>query len=253
MADQQPIAEYAHKQVVRDGDVVLKKFDSTYPKASVFNEALNQVRVEETDLNIPDVRDVRQSENGEWTIVMDYIPGETMAEKMEAHPERKEDYIRMLVDLQCDVHDHEAPPLLPRLREKMRRKLNSPDLPIGPSARYELHARLDSMPRHKKLIHGDFEPRNIIFGEDGKLYILDWAHASRGNASADAAKTYMVLTLKYGKDLADYYLSEFSQEADIPKQLIQRWTPLMAASHLLRTNERHKEFLMGWLDVVEFD
>lgn len=125
MAEQQPIAEYAHKQIIRDGDIILKKFDATYPKASVFNEALNQVRVEETDLNIPDVRDVRQSEDGEWTIVMDYIPGETMAAKMEAHPDRMQDYLRILVDLQCDVHDHEAPALLPRLREKMRRKLNS--------------------------------------------------------------------------------------------------------------------------------
>lgn len=251
--EQQPLAEYEHKQIVRDGDVIYKKFDATYPKASVFNEALNQVRVEDTDLNLPSVRDVRQSDDGEWTIVMDYIPGETMAEKIEKHPERAEDYIRMLVDLQCDVHDHEAPALLPRLREKMRRKLNSPDLPVSPSARYELHARLDSMPRHKKLVHGDFEPRNIIFGEDGKLYIIDWAHASRGNASADAAKTYMVLLLKYGKELANFYLNEFSQEADIPKQLIQRWTPLMAASHLLRTNERNKDFLMGWLDVVEYE
>lgn len=252
MADMQPIAQYEHKEIIRDGDVVIKQFDETYPKESVFNEALNQVRVESTELNIPRVRDVRQTD-GKWSIVMDYVPGETLAQKMEEHPERMEDYIRILVDLQCDVHDHEAPPLLPRLREKMRRKIDSPDLKIDPSARYELRARLDSMPRHKKLIHGDFEPRNIIFGEDGKLYIIDWAHASRGNASADAAKTYMVLMLKHGKEVADYYLNEFSVEADIPKQLIQRWIPLMAASHLLRTNERHKEFLTGWLDVVEYE
>ncbi|MBD5560999.1 MAG: phosphotransferase [Clostridia bacterium] len=248
--EKRPLAEHEHKKVVRDGDAVLKQFDSTYPKANVFNEALNQVRVEETDLNLPHVRDVRQHD-GEWTIVMDYIPGKTMAEKMEEDPEHAEDYIRQLVELQCEVHDHEAPDLLPSLREKMRRKLASGELPVDPSERYELQSRLDSMPRHKKLIHGDFEPRNIIYGEDGKMYIIDWSHASRGNASADAAKTYMVLMLQHGKDLADFYLNEFSQEAEIPKQLIQRWTPLMAASHLLRTNERHKEFLMGWLDVME--
>lgn len=252
MADQKEIAKYPHKQIVQDGDAIQKQFDATYPKANVFNEALNQVRVEETDLNLPHVRDVRQSENGEWTIVMDYIPGKTLDQMMQEEPERMQEFIKMLVDLQCEVHEHPAPPLLPSLREKMRTKLASKELDIDPSERYELQTRLDSMPRHTKLIHGDFEPRNIIFGEDGKKYIIDWAHASRGNASADAAKTYMVLMLKHGKEVADFYLNEFSREADIPKQLILNWTPIMAASHLLRTNERNVEFLESWLDTFDY-
>lgn len=252
MPEQETVAEYEHKRVTRNGDAIYKEFDATYPKASVFNEALNQVRVEETDVNLPHVRDVRQSDDGKWTIVMDYIPGETLDEKMKKNPERMEDYIRILVDLQCDLHDHEAPTLLPHLREKMKRKLASPELKIDPSARYTLQSRLDGMPHHRKLIHGDFEPRNIIFGDDGKMYIIDWSHAAQGNASADAAKTYMVLYLKYGKEVADFYLNEFSREADIPKQIILNWTPIMAASHLLRTNERNKEFLQQWLDVFDY-
>lgn len=251
-AGQETVAEYAHKRIVRNGDAISKEFDETYPKANVFNEALNQVRVEETDINLPHVRDVRQSDDGRWAIVMDYIPGKTLDEMMKENPEKMEEYIRMLVELQCDVHDHEAPPLLPHLREKMKRKLASPDLKIDPSERYTLQSRLDGMPRHKKLIHGDFEPRNIIFGDDGEKYIIDWSHAARGNASADAAKTYMVLMLKHGKEVADFYLNEFSRESDIPKQIILNWTPIMAASHLLRTNERNKEFLMNWLDVFDY-
>ncbi len=252
MAKKELIAEYAHKTIYRDGEKVLKEFDETYEKASVFNEALNQVRIEETDLNIPHILDVSQND-GKWTIVMEHIEGETLAERMEKEPEKMDEHINTLVSLQVDLHNHEAPPLLNRLREKMKRKLRSVELDLDPSVRYELQTRLDSMPRHTKLIHGDFEPRNIIFGKDGKCYLIDWSHAARGNASADAAKTYMVLVLKYGKEIADKYLQQFSIESDIPKQLIQQWMPIMAASHLLRTNERNKEFLMTWLDVVDYE
>lgn len=252
MSDTKDIAKYAHKTIRRDGDKVLKEFDDTYPKANVFNEALNQVRVEETDLNIPRILDIMQND-GKWTIVMEYIEGETLAERIEKDPEHIDDYMEQLADLQVNLHTHQAPPLLNSLREKMRRKLASPELKVNPSVRYELQTRLDSMPKHHKLIHGDFEPRNIIFGKDGKVYLIDWSHAARGNASADAAKTYMVIMLKHGKDAADKYLNEFSLKSNIPKQLIQQWMPIMAASHLLRTNERHKDFLMEWLDVFDYE
>lgn len=41
------------KTVYRDGDKAIKVFNEDYSKADVLNEALNQARVEETDLDIP--------------------------------------------------------------------------------------------------------------------------------------------------------------------------------------------------------
>lgn len=252
MADKHEIAKYAHKTIRQEGNKVYKEFDETYPKASVFNEALNQVRIEETDINIPHILDVSQKD-GKWTIVMEYIEGETLAERMEKHPEKMEEHIDKLVELEVDLHKHQAPANLNRLRAKMRRKLADPELDINPSIRYELQMRLDSVPKSTKLCHGDFEPRNIIFAKSGKTYIIDWSHAAQGNSGSDAAKTYMVLTLKYGKEVGDMFLKKFSIAADMPMQYIQQWMPIMAASHLLRTNERHKEFLMGWLDVFDYE
>ena len=43
------------KKVYRDGDMTIKVFDSDYSKADVLNEALNQARVEETEINIPKI------------------------------------------------------------------------------------------------------------------------------------------------------------------------------------------------------
>ena len=62
--------------------------------------------------------------------------------------------------------------------------------------RYELLTRLESMPKHNKVCHGDFNPSNVIVGKNGKMTVVDWAHATQGNASADAAMTYLLFALK---------------------------------------------------------
>lgn len=80
------------------------------------------------------------------------------------------------------------------------------------TVRYELHVRLDSLPRHNKLCHGDFNPSNVLVDENGKYYILDWAHATQGNASADAATTYIQFLLTGDKASAEYYLKAFCKK-----------------------------------------
>ena len=67
------------------------------------------------------------------------------------------------------------------------------------------------MPKHTKLCHGDFNPSNIIVGDDGKLYVIDWVHASQGNASADVARTYLLLSLK-DKKKAELYMDLFCEK-----------------------------------------
>ena len=43
-----------------------------------------------------------------------------------------------------------------------------------------------------KVCHGDFNPSNVIVAKNGKMSVVDWAHATQGNASADAAMTYLL-------------------------------------------------------------
>ena len=50
------IAVRNHKTVYRDGELCMKVFDETYSKADILAEALNQARVEETGLAIPQIR-----------------------------------------------------------------------------------------------------------------------------------------------------------------------------------------------------
>ena len=243
------IAVRNNKTIYRDGDVCVKVFNDDYSKADVLNEALNQARIEETGLNIPKVREVTMVD-GKWAIVSDYIKGKTLQQLMDEDSENKDKYIEMLVDLQLEVHS-KVSPLLGKLKDKMNRKICQSDLDA--TTRYDLHTRLEAMPKHNKVCHGDFNPSNVIITDEGKAYILDWAHATQGNASADAARTYLIFWLHGDIDGAKKYLDLFCQKSDTAKQYVQKWMPIVAASQSVKGNEKEREFLLSWVNVVDYE
>jgi thiamine kinase-like enzyme len=146
------------------------------------------------------------------------------------------------------MHSKTAP-LLNKLKDKLARKIKSAK-ELDNTTEYELLTRLDSMPKHTKVCHGDFLPSNIIINDSG-AYILDWSHATQGNASADAATTYLKMSLYY-PELADSYLKLFCQKSNTALQYVQQWFPIVAAQQLTTANETEKEFLNKWLDVIDY-
>ena len=243
------IAVRNNKTVYRDGADCIKVFDSDYSKADILNEALNQARIEETGIRIPKIKEVL-TVDGKWAIVSEYIKGKTLAQLMEEHPEKKHEYLELLVDLQMDVHSHTCP-LLTKLKDKMNRKISAADLDA--TTRYDLHTRLESMPKHNKVCHGDFNPSNIIIAEDGTPYILDWSHVTQGNASADVARTYLLFWLAGDIEGAKAYLDLFCKKSDTAKQYVQKWMPIVAASQSVKGNEKERQFLLSWVNVVDYD
>ncbi|MDO5560719.1 MAG: aminoglycoside phosphotransferase family protein [Oscillospiraceae bacterium] len=243
------IAERAEKKIYRDGDKVIKLFNEGYSKSDILNEALNQARVEETGINMPKVIEVTMIEE-KWAIVSDYIDGTPLSELIEMHPDKLDEYLDMFVDLQMSVHEKKAP-LLNKLKDKMNRKITETDLDA--TTRYELHTRLESMPKHNKVCHGDFNPSNVIIAKDGTPYIIDWAHATQGNASADVARTYLLFSLAGKKELADKYLDLFCKKSDTAKQYIQKWLPIVAASQSVKGKPEERDLLLKWVDVVEYE
>ena len=242
------IAVRNNKTIYRDGDRCLKVFSEEFSKADILNEALNQARIEETGLNIPKILEVTVMD-GKGVIVSEYIAGKTLSQLMKENPEEKDRYIELMVDLQMEVHGKTCP-LLNKLKDKMNRKIGEAN--IDATTRYDLHTRLESMPRHNKVCHGDFRPSNIIIAEDGTPYILDWSHVTQGNASADAARTYLLFWLKGDIDGADKYLNLFCQKSGIDKRYVQKWMPIVAASQSVKGNKKEREFLLSWVNVVDY-
>lgn len=243
------IARRSNKTIFRDGDRCIKLFDEDFSKADILNEALNQARVEETGLAIPKIQEVTVVE-GKWAIVTEFVEGKTLAQLMAENPEKQDEYLELFVDLQLKVHAQSCP-LLNSLKDKMNRKISASSLDA--TTRYELHTRLESMPKHKKVCHGDFNPSNIIITEDGTAYILDWSHATQGNASADAARTYLLFMLNGDEKLAKKYLKLFCKKSNTAIQYVQKWMPIVAASQSVKGNDHEREFLLSWIDVVEYE
>ena len=237
------------KTIYRDGDKCIKVFNHDFSKADVLNEALNQARIEETNLCTQKVLEVTLVD-GKWAIVLNYIEGETLAELMQKNPDKKAEYINLMVDIQLDIHAQQSP-LLNKLKDKMNRKISESSLDA--TTRYELHTRLEGMPKHKKVCHGDFNPSNIIIAKDGTPFVIDWAHATQGNASADVARTYLLFCLEGDNEAAELYLNAFCKKSDTAKQYVQKWMPIVAASQSVKGNEKEREFLLSWTNVVDFE
>ncbi len=242
------IARRKGKTVYKDGEKVIKVFDSSYPKSDVLNEALNHARAEETGLNVPKIFSVTEVE-GKFAIVTEFVDGKSIAELMKEDKSNLDKYIDMFVDVQLSIHALEKPQLK-RLKDKMNAKISNADLDA--TTRYDLHVRLESMPKHKKLLHGDLDPSNVIIDKDGKPHIIDWVHATQGNASADVARTYLLFCLDGKEDVAQKYLTAFCKKTDTAIQYVQKWLPIVAASQMTKGKETEKEFLARWVQVVEY-
>ena len=243
------IAVSKNKVLYRDGDKCIKLFDELYSKADVLNEALNQSRIENIGLNIPKILEVKLIE-GKWAIVFEYIEGKTLAQLMEENPEKKNEYIELMVDLQMSIHSKKSP-MLNKLKDKMNRKISATG--FDATTRYDLHTRLEGMPKHNKVCHGDFNPTNIIITPEGTPYIIDWAHVTQGNASADVARTYLLFCLNGDEEGAKVYLDTFCKKSDTAKQYVQKWMPIVAASQSVKGHEDEFEFLSSWVNVVDYE
>jgi RIO-like serine/threonine protein kinase len=242
------IATRKNKTIYRDGGRCIKLFHKGAMKADVLNEALNQARVEETALLVPKVLEVTLID-GCWAIASEFIEGATLAELTAKYPEKKESYIDLMIDIQLEIHAQSCP-LLTSHRDKMFRKISLTD--YDPMTKYELQTHLNAMPRHNKVCHGDFRPSNVILTPEGKHYVIDWAHVTQGNASADAARTYLVYLLTDRREEGEYYLKTFCKKSETPRAYVDKWLRIVAASQSVKGNRDEYEFLAKFVDVIDF-
>ena len=242
------IVQRPYKKVYRLDKSIVKIFDRTHPKSHVFNEALKMARVEEAGLAIPKLQKVEHVD-GQWAIFIEYKEGKTLEEMMRVDPANMDKYMEDFVDLQLEIHGKEAY-LLENGRDKLAREIQSTK-ELDATTRYDLLTRLESMPRHSKLCHGDFNPSNVIVGKNGKLTAIDWAHAVTGNGGADAAMTYLLFALE-DQEMAKLYMKCYCRKSDTAMQYVQQWLPLVAAAQLGKKGALKKEFLMNWIDIMDY-
>ena len=245
------IASRKNKDIYVEDGKVIKLFVPSHPKSNILNEALNQARVDESsNLNIPKLYEVKKY-NDRWAIVTEYIDGKTISELMQENPDRFDEYLMLFVRVQQAILANSVP-MLNRIKEKFTRKLETATN-IDENTKYELLQRLNGFKNHDELCHGDYHPSNVIVKEDGTVYVIDWAHVTQGNAAADAARTFLLFSMEQKSELAEKYLETFSKVMNIPKQSIQRWIPIVAATQMTKNIEEEQEFLSNWINVVDYE
>lgn len=242
------ISQSANKRVYRDGDAAIKVFRKEFPKSGVLNDAIINTRIEELGgINIPAIREISVVD-GCWSITRDFVEGKTLQELMDEAPEQMDNYLEQLIDLQIYVHSRSCP-MLNKLRDKMKFQISNVE-ELDPEIRYNLLTRLKNMPKHTKLCHGDFCPENIIVHPNGQLYILSWVHATQGNASADVARTYLLLTMS-SNETAEHYLELFCRKSKADSQYIRQWIPLVAAAQLSKERPQEHALLLEWANSID--
>lgn len=239
-----------NKVVYRDGNRVVKVFNAAKPAQDIFNEALNCARIQEAGVRAPRILEVSQIEDGSWALANEYIPSEKLSTFMRnASGDELKAYMEQFVDLQLEIQAIPAPMLLNNQKRKLIGMVSSVK-ELDPTVRYDLQMRADGMRNGRTICHGDFNPSNVLIPEDGsKPYVCDWAHVSRGVPEADAAMTYLELSLEQ-PDWAELYLDTYSIKSDIPKQKIRYWLPVLAAAELSRGRKIYDEFLLGWINAA---
>ena len=237
------IAVRNDKTEYRDGDRCIKVFNSEYSKSDVLNEALNQTRANELGIRVPQISEVGEV-NGKWAIISEYIRGKTLAQLISEDKDNVRSHIELFSELQRSVHSKDASAFA-RLSDGIKRKISLSD--SDDDEKHWLSVLLEGLSvRDNSLCHGDFNPSNVIISNQGEPYIIDWPHAARGDAAADAAYTYLMFCINEDDALAHTYLDIFSEKSNISKKHIEKWMSVIAVSQSVKGNEKKREFLIDW-------
>lgn len=245
------ISESEKVMVYKCDDKCVKVFkDADEPKSVVLYEALTHTRVEETGfVRIPQFLEISKVD-GKWTIIYNYIEGKTLEELMRENPDKTDEYLEKMVDLQIEVNGLRSAKIS-RLKDYLKRSIEGLDI-IDDVKKYELLTRLNSMPNHVKICHGDFEPENIIINSEG-TFVVDWLKAKQGNASADVAKTYLNFCLKHRTELAEKYIKLYCAKTKTDIKYVQDWLPIVAAAQLKFKRPEERELLLTWIDIADYE
>lgn len=235
-----------NNKIYKNNDCLVKIFNKGYSKQDVFNEALITSKVEELGLNVPSIKEV-YTIDGCWAFDMDLIGGKCMADLIDEEPENSEKYLKMFVDIQTNIHTKKCTTFT-TLRSQLYDRINASDLENY--KKYDLLAVLDSSPKHNKLCHGNLNPTHIWIDGDN-AYVLDWNHATQGNASADVARTYLWFSL-YKPEFAEHYIDLFCEKTNTTKRYVRQWLPIVAAARLIKNLPEETELLKEWISKCDY-
>ena len=244
------LLERTDKVISRDKDTVLKVFGPSYKVSAVLNEAMNEARAAETGLPVAKVLEVMKLRDS-WCIRREWIEGETLADVMAKDKKNLEKYLKEFVSIQCAIFSRTSD-RMGNLADKLDKQISASPLPR--ETRYDLHMKLQTLPRGKALCHGDFDPTNVIITPKGDWRVIDWSHVRLGDPLADVARSYLLFWLSGHVVAAEKYMAIACAALKVKMRDVQQWLPIVAAAESAKEQSvKNHELLLHWVSVVDYE
>lgn len=235
-----------NNKIYSDGINTYKIFNKGYDKRLVFLEAFITTEVEAAGVKVPPILEVT-CQNDQWTFQSEPIEWKSLFTMMQEHPENIDTYLDKMVEVHTSIHKFKCPKL-PIQKDKLTDYIQAADLEEG--TKIDLLDMLNTCPKHKKLVHGNFTPHNVVISSKGD-YIVDWNHAAQGSASADVARTYIWMQMNM-PEYADIYLKKFCDATNTASRYVRNWIPIVAAARLGKKNSGEEELLNSLISIIEY-
>ena len=91
---------------------------------------------------------------------------------------------------------------------------------------------LNTCPKHKKLVHGNFTPHNILVSDNGD-YILELESCSPGQCQCRRSP-HLYLDEDEMPEYADLYLTKFCDATNTSSKYVHNWIPIGSRKTLAR-------------------
>jgi aminoglycoside phosphotransferase (APT) family kinase protein len=167
-------------------------------------------------------------------LLMSALPGEPRL-----RPRDLNAYVRHLAGMLARIHDIRAPYLAHS--DPHGYQPNADRAWIGnPALTRILHEAADKAADDEPpvVIHGDFQPLNILWNESGISGVVDWTYAGIGTRATDVGHCRLALAVLFSATAAEEFLSCYESELGRPVNSAQDIRALLA-------------FNAGWHEIVE--
>ena len=182
--------------------------------------------------------------DGRAASVWERVDGPSLWQRIVDAPARSGEFGALLADVHEALFRVVPPATLPSQRDRLTTKIRVAAATID-AAHAAALALIPAPSGRPRLCHGDLHPSNIILSDRGPV-LVDWFDASRGDPTADIARSWVVL-LAEGADAPPHlpgadratleavtaaYLARMREHRDVDQRLLERWEAVNAVARM---------------------
>ena len=186
------VAEGREAEMFEWGDgKLLRLLRDGYGAGGLEREALGLEAARQSGVRVPDVFS-QITVAGRHGMIVERLEGVDLLTAVGKQPWQVFRVGYITGSVHAAINKAAAPPELPALKDRLRDRIRQAGMP----ERLSLFAlqRLDALAVGDRLCHGDFHPGNIM-EHRGKVAVIDWTNATRGDPDADYARTRLMMRL----------------------------------------------------------